>query len=502
MMKKWIILILCAAVIFGLAACGRRGGSGETAVSNMSEATNINETTAANINETASANVNESESSEDKTTEAAPSPQMDSSAEAYVHGDSDILVAYFSLSGNVQQMAEWISGETGGDIFRIVPAEMYSKDFEACSERAKNELDNGIRPELAAHIEKDFMAQYDTIFIGFPVWWYDLPMPVWTFLEEYDLSDKTIVPFFSHNGSANGANSLGRITELAKDADVWEDVAMPVQGSRVANAEKDVKEWAAYCADGNNRPKFTANKQNTTSKDSRLITKQILSGADGIIRYSYCLPENYDEGKSYPMMVIMPGRDKMWFGEKSAGSNVNWRGFMAWTDLEEDMIVVSAQLTDWGEKSARQSIELTEYFLANFPVNADRVYASGYSAGGETMSQAVAMRPDLYAAYLHCASKWDGTYAPVAKDGKMAVYIFMAENDEAYGSKRAWEAYDGLRDAYRDLGWSDERIAKVLKIETPNNEYFNKHGIYNYHGGVSILFDDKSILEWIMGQHK
>lgn len=97
--------------------------------------------------------------------------------------------------------------------------------------------------------------------------------------------------------------------------------------------------------------------------------------------------------------------------------------------------MVSAQLTDWGETSARQAIELTEYFLANFSVDESRVYAAGYSAGGETMSRAVSMRPDLYAAYLHGASQWDGQYAPVAENG-VAVYIFMAEGDEYYGSQR------------------------------------------------------------------
>ena len=129
----------------------------------------------------------------------------------------------------------------------------------------------------------------------------------------------------------------------------------------------------------------------------------------------------------------MPGYDRMWFGEESSGSNLDWVGTLCWTELDEDLIVVSAQLTDWGERSARQAVELTEYFLENFPVNPDRVYAAGYSAGGETMSQAVAMRPDLYAAYLHGASQWDGDFEPIAENG-VAVYIFMAESDEYYGS--------------------------------------------------------------------
>lgn len=124
--------------------------------------------------------------------------------------------------------------------------------------------------------------------------------------------------------------------------------------------------------------------------------------------------------------------------------------------------MVSAQLTDWHEKSARQSIELTEYFLENFAVDESRVYAAGYSAGGETMSQAVSMRPDLYAAYLHGASQWDGAYDSIAKNGT-AIYIFMAENDEYYGSQKARDAYDNLHEAYAAAGWTDEQIDSVLR---------------------------------------
>ncbi len=170
---------------------------------------------------------------------------IDNAPESAVDGDSKVLVAYFSWSGNGQQMARWIADETGGDLFRIVPAEPYGEDFDACADRAKNELDNGIRPELSEHIDADIMAQYDVIYIGFPVWWYDLPMPVWTFLEEYDLLGKTVIPFFSHNGSSSGANSVNRVAELADGATVLTDDALSVRGSSVANSEKEVKDWAA-----------------------------------------------------------------------------------------------------------------------------------------------------------------------------------------------------------------------------------------------------------------
>ncbi|MEY8410417.1 prolyl oligopeptidase family serine peptidase [Lachnospiraceae bacterium 62-26] len=243
------------------------------------------------------------------------------------------------------------------------------------------------------------------------------------------------------------------------------------------------------------------NEQDSLPINKGIIAEQLLDGKDGVIHYSYYLPENYSADRLYPMMVVMPGYDMMWFGEESSGTNLNWHGFLSWRELEEDMIVVSAQLTDWGEKSARQAIELTEFFLDNFPVDCDRVYAAGYSAGGETMSQAVSMRPDLYAAYLHGASRWDGAFEPVAENG-VAVYIFMAENDEYYGSQKARDAYQGLYEAYQSIGWTQAQIDEVLQVEIPDNEYFNSRGIYNYHGGGNILFEDQSILQWIVEKKK
>ena len=159
-----------------------------------------------------------------------------------------------------------------------------------------------------------------------------------------------------------------------------------------------------------------------------LVREQTLDSAEGLIHYSYYLPEDYDPTRKSPMMVVMPGYNMMWFGESSSGSNLDWTGFTSWTNLGQDMIVVSAQLTDWGDTSARQAIALTEYFINHFAVDTARIYAAGYSAGGETMSRAVAMRPDLYAAYLHGASQWDGGFAPIAENG-VAVYIYMAQGD-------------------------------------------------------------------------
>lgn len=246
----------------------------------------------------------------------------------------------------------------------------------------------------------------------------------------------------------------------------------------------------------------TSNAPNTSeTMQTGLIREQILNGAEGDIHYSYYLPEGYDGKRKYPMMVTMPGYDRMWFGEDTSGSNVDWNGFRAWTELDEEMIVISAQLTDWHEKSAWQANELAQYFVDNFAVDTDRIYSAGYSAGGETMSQAVALRPDMYVAYLHGASQWDGEFAPIAENG-VAVYIYMAENDEYYGSQKARNAYDGLYGAYRDKGFSDKEIDEKLHLEIPDNEYFNSRGIYNYHGGGNIVFDDKNVLNWIISHTK
>lgn len=245
----------------------------------------------------------------------------------------------------------------------------------------------------------------------------------------------------------------------------------------------------------------TQSKTENLSEKTGIVAEQILNGNNGEIHYSYYLPEDYNESKTYPLVITMPGYDMMWFGEDSSGSNLQWNGFRVWTELSEDMIVVSAQLTDWHETSARQAIELTEYFIDNFSVDRTRIYAAGYSAGGETMSQAVSMRPDLYAAYLHGASQWDGTYEPIAQND-VAVYIFMAENDEYYGSAKARSAYDGLDTAYREKGYTDEQIGKRLVLEIPDNEYFNNRGIYNYHGGGNVVFDDETVLNWILSKSK
>ena len=163
--------------------------------------------------------------------------------EVNLSNDSKVLVVYFSWSGHLQSMSHWISDETGGDIVRVLAKEAYPEDYDETADRAKKEVDNGTRPEITLDLSAEELAKYDTIFFGFPVWWYDLPMPMWTFLESADLSGKTVIPFFSHEGSSNGAGSLDTLVRLAKGAEVKKDDALSIRGGKVDGSESEVREW-------------------------------------------------------------------------------------------------------------------------------------------------------------------------------------------------------------------------------------------------------------------
>jgi flavodoxin len=87
------------------------------------------------------------------------------------------------------------------------------------------------------------MAEYDIIYVGFPIWWYDLPMPVVSFLESYDLSGKTIIPFFSHNGSSTGASSLSTLESVCPDSTVLSSEVLSLWGTAVDDSEQEVRDW-------------------------------------------------------------------------------------------------------------------------------------------------------------------------------------------------------------------------------------------------------------------
>lgn len=131
--------------------------------------------------------------------------------------------------GNLRLLAEYISEETGAEIFSIRTASLYPTGYTDTTDQATEEKDRNARPNLSTHV--DNMDDYDVIFLGYPIWWGTLPMPVVSFLEEYDFTGKTIVPFSSHEGSGLGSG-VSMIRELCPDAEVQDGFA--VKGSEVS----------------------------------------------------------------------------------------------------------------------------------------------------------------------------------------------------------------------------------------------------------------------------
>lgn len=165
--------------------------------------------------------------------------------EAY-HGK--ILIAYFSRTGenygvgtiskgNTEIVAEIIQQKTGGELFHIEPAVQYPQNYDECVELAKKEKNANARPSLAKTL--DSIQGYDIIFLGFPNWWGDVPMAVYTFLEQFDFTGKTIIPFCTHEGSGLG-NIPQKIEHACKGASFLKGLA--VRGSDAQNSQQKVKD--------------------------------------------------------------------------------------------------------------------------------------------------------------------------------------------------------------------------------------------------------------------
>lgn len=169
---------------------------------------------------------------------AAPANEPAAGADA-VAGAS-IVVRDGEILGNVEYMARTIQQAVGGDLLRIETVEEYPLEHEALVDFAAEEQEAGARPELATQIEN--LEQYDTIFLGYPNWWGDMPQALYTFLESYDLSGKTIIPFCPHGGSGF-SRTQSTIAELQPNATVRED-GLALSRNDVADSAEQVTAWA------------------------------------------------------------------------------------------------------------------------------------------------------------------------------------------------------------------------------------------------------------------
>lgn len=153
---------------------------------------------------------------------------------------ASIVVKNKDVLGNMQYMAMTIQEAIGGELFRIETKEKYPLEHETLVNQAKEEQNEDARPELATHIEN--VEQYDMIFLGYPNWWGDMPQPLYTFLEEYDFSGKTIIPFNSHGGSGF-SNTIEEIKKLQPNATVRDD-GLSISRNDVADSEQEITDWA------------------------------------------------------------------------------------------------------------------------------------------------------------------------------------------------------------------------------------------------------------------
>ena len=143
------------------------------------------------------------------------------------------------LIGNTEYLADAIQEETGGDLFSVVVKNPYPNDYDKITDMGSEEQEKDARPELASHVEN--MDQYSTVFIGFPIWWYTMPQAMFTFLEEYDFTGKTVIPFTTHGGYGVGS-SVEDIQKLCPDADVVEDI-FEAERDDISKQIKEIGSW-------------------------------------------------------------------------------------------------------------------------------------------------------------------------------------------------------------------------------------------------------------------
>jgi flavodoxin len=162
------------------------------------------------------------------------------------------LIAYYSRKGNnyaggnivnlpignTEVIAKKIKGFIGGDLFEINTVKPYPVDYTETTNVARDELRKNARPELSGTVKN--MDDYTVIYLGYPNWWGTFPMAVGTFLVSYDFSDKTIIPFCTHEGSGIGSSERD-IKKLCPRATVLPGIA--IRGSSVAGADNSVEKW-------------------------------------------------------------------------------------------------------------------------------------------------------------------------------------------------------------------------------------------------------------------
>ena len=217
-MKKIASIFMVFTLLLSLAACS----------------SNTNNTGTSSASQSSQPNSSQTVGSDDSSTDSESSAPE---SEATQTG-SKALVVYFSWSGNTENVAKSIQSQTDSDIFEIVPATPYSDDYDAVVDLAQAEQSEDARPAIADSIEN--IADYDVIYVGYPNWWGDMPMILYTFFDSYDFSGKTVAPFCTSGGSGL-SDTVNAIKELEPNAAVTE--GLHIGSSASSNPDDAVSEW-------------------------------------------------------------------------------------------------------------------------------------------------------------------------------------------------------------------------------------------------------------------
>jgi len=164
--------------------------------------------------------------------------QSTASIDAISHASVNLVNGKYA--GNTELLAEWIQQEVGGDLFAIKTVTPYPIDFDTSVTQGQKENREKARPALATGVQN--MGKYDIVFVGFPNWWYDMPMAMYTFLEAYDLSGKTIIPFCTSGGSGF-SGSIKTIRDLEPKAMLRD--GLTIRDSQSLQGKQTVKNWLA-----------------------------------------------------------------------------------------------------------------------------------------------------------------------------------------------------------------------------------------------------------------
>lgn len=231
-MKKIVSVVMAVLLLFSLSACG----SSEEQQSSQEENIEISE----------SVPPTEAEQTANNSTGSRiliayfSMPEDVDTSDVDAVSSASIVVKDGEVQGNTEYVAKIIQETVGVDLFRIETVQDYPLDHDPLVDQAAEEQEENLRPELKNHIEN--LERYDTIILGFPNWWGDLPMPVYSFLTEYDFGAKTIIPFVTHGGSSF-SDTRNTISELQPGVFV-SDNTLSLSRNDVADSEDEIRQWA------------------------------------------------------------------------------------------------------------------------------------------------------------------------------------------------------------------------------------------------------------------